>query len=89
MEEEESESSCNIMAVERVLSYESMNVAEEESIPVIQQVLVTDTKENGINVAITELNENPSVSIFRRFIENDNNNTDNDSELIANDIINH
>ena len=53
-EEEESESSCNVMAIERVLSYESMNVAEEELLPVIQQVNVTDTKENGINIAITD-----------------------------------
>jgi len=30
IQEEESESSCNVMAIERVLSYESMNVAEEE-----------------------------------------------------------
>jgi hypothetical protein len=33
--EQESESSCNIMAIERVLSYESMNVAEEENLPVV------------------------------------------------------
>lgn len=56
-EDEKSESSCNIMAIERILSYESMNVAEEELSPVIQHVLVTDTKENGINIAITEYNE--------------------------------
>lgn len=56
-EDEKFESSCNIMAIERILSYESMNVAEEELSPVIQHVLVTDTKENGINIAITEYNE--------------------------------
>jgi hypothetical protein len=34
-EDEESESSCNVMAIELVLSYESMNVAEEELLPVV------------------------------------------------------
>lgn len=88
-EEEESESSCNVMAIERVLSYESMNVAEEELLPVVQQVNVTDTKENGINIAITENNDESSVSIFRRFVDNEGEQVDDDSPNITTDILNH
>ena len=61
-----------------------MNVADEELLPVIQQVIVTDTKENGINVAITS-EQNEETLVFRRFI--DNNGSLN--EEIVNDIVNH
>jgi hypothetical protein len=32
---------------------------------------VTDTKENGINIAITEINDDSSISIFRKFVDNE------------------
>lgn len=77
------------MAIERVLSYESMNVAEEEYQPVVQHVVVTDTKENGINIAITEINDDSSISIFRKFVDNEGEQVDDDSPNITTDILNH
>lgn len=61
-----------------------MNVADEELLPVIQQVIVTDTKENGINVAITS-EQNEETLVFRRFIDNHGSL----NEEIVNDIVNH